>query len=300
MKKTIFFIFCFTSLICFSQNNKAKKLYDDGVKAFNQNDLKTADSLFKLSADLEPHRDTYYNLAMVKQRLNDFCGYCDGLYNASLYDDTTSIRLYNSRCLKKDTMFYENIKEKNINYYCVTYIQICSGKKARQLYKKKLKKNNAVLFEIINTDSLLLKEEDIYSPFFEIDKVPDSNIVYLFYDEPNLVHFTCDEMPTYPGGRDSLWNWVYDNLNYPRSAKEFGIERKVYVSFIVDEKGQVTNAHVLTGIDSYGDCDAEALRVVKVMPKWNPGKENGKPIKVRFIIPITFSLIKPHIDFGWW
>jgi TonB family protein len=285
MKKTMLFIFYFTSLICFSQNKEAIKwigfsqneeaikLYDKGVKAFNKNDYKVADSLFTLSVKIEPHKDTYYNLAIAKEKLNDSCGFCDCLYKASIYGDTESGKLYNSKCLKTDTIFYKNIKEKNVNYFYTTTIKKCSKEKTHLIYKKYIDKGkiDSICFD---NDSLKFKEDEIYSPNFEIEKVP-----YLKLYE---------EMPSFIGGDEARMRFLWNNIKYPSTAKENGIQGKVFITFIIDEQGQVTNVQILKGIGRV--CDEEALRVVKMMPKWNPGKSCGKPVKVQYNMPIVFTL----------
>ena len=78
------------------------------------------------------------------------------------------------------------------------------------------------------------------------------------------------------------------NLRYPRQAKKMGIQGKVYIRFIVDTDGSLTNIEVLKGIGA--GCDEEALRVITQAPKWKPGKQRGKPVKVRMTIPIVFKL----------
>lgn len=92
-------------------------------------------------------------------------------------------------------------------------------------------------------------------------------------------------MPEFKGGMDALIKYMGDNIKYP---KETNKEGKVLISFVIDEKGSVTNAEVLKSIDA--DLDKEALRVIKAMPKWNPGKDKGKNVKVKMTLPILFKL----------
>lgn len=97
-----------------------------------------------------------------------------------------------------------------------------------------------------------------------------------------------DEMPEYPGGQDSLLSFISKNVEYPVAAQEKEIEGKVYIGFVVDETGTVTNAKVLRGVDP--DLDKEALRVINLLEKWTPGKEKGKAVKVEYTFPISFAL----------
>ena len=97
-----------------------------------------------------------------------------------------------------------------------------------------------------------------------------------------------ENMPEFPGGDLGLMKYIQKNVKYPAIAKEYNITGKVYVSFIVDKSGVVTNVKVVRGVDK--NLDAEAVRVVKSLPKYKPGKQRGKPVRVMFTIPINFTL----------
>tara|TARA_B100001250_G_scaffold125539_2_gene106771 strand:+ start:27270 stop:27923 length:654 start_codon:yes stop_codon:yes gene_type:complete len=97
-----------------------------------------------------------------------------------------------------------------------------------------------------------------------------------------------ENMPEFPGGDLGLMKYIQKNVKYPPIAKEYNITGKVYVSFIVDKSGSVTNVKIVRGVDK--NLDAEALRVVKSLPKYKPGKQRGKPVRVMFTIPINFTL----------
>lgn len=107
-------------------------------------------------------------------------------------------------------------------------------------------------------------------------------------EKEEIIHFTAEIMPEFPGGDRALLNYLSRNVKYPLIAQENGIEGKVYVSFIIDEQGDIYDVNLLRGVDL--SLDNEALRVVKGMPKWNPGKQGGKPVKVRYSVPIYFDL----------
>ncbi|HCS22042.1 MAG TPA: energy transducer TonB [Bacteroidetes bacterium] len=106
-------------------------------------------------------------------------------------------------------------------------------------------------------------------------------------NEPEIF-VVVEDMPSFPGGQDSMTKFIAANLVYPVKAKENNIQGRVLIEFVVDEKGKVTNAKVVKGIGS--GCDEEALRIVNSMPNWNPGKQRNKPVKVRFVLPIRFQL----------
>jgi len=97
-----------------------------------------------------------------------------------------------------------------------------------------------------------------------------------------------EQMPTFPGGEDKMTEYLYANMKYPSMARETNIQGKVYVNFIVDEDGKINNVKVIRGIG--GGCDEEAVRVVKGMPTWKPGKQNGRTVPVSFNLPIQFKL----------
>lgn len=96
------------------------------------------------------------------------------------------------------------------------------------------------------------------------------------------------EMPEFPGGVEAMMKYIAENVKYPEKAKEKGISGRVFVGFIVEKDGSVTSAKVLRGIG--GGCDEEAVRVIKGMPKWKPGKQEGKPVRVSYMMPIMFKL----------
>lgn len=95
-------------------------------------------------------------------------------------------------------------------------------------------------------------------------------------------------MPQYPGGDDARTKYMMNAIQYPGNAKETGVEGIVNIAFIIEKNGKISNAKVVKGIGS--GCDEEALRVVKEMPKWHPGKHKGKPVRVQMVIPIKFTL----------
>lgn len=102
------------------------------------------------------------------------------------------------------------------------------------------------------------------------------------------IFLVVESQPSFPGGDDALYKYLADNLRYPREAREAGIQGRVFVSFVVEKDGSISNVKVLRGIG--GGCDEEAVRVVLGMPKWIPGKQRGIPVRVQFNLPIKFTL----------
>jgi protein TonB len=97
-----------------------------------------------------------------------------------------------------------------------------------------------------------------------------------------------EEQPGFPGGESALMDYLKNNIKYPQLARESNIQGTVFVTFVVEPNGSISNVKVLRGIG--GGCDEEATRVVKNMPSWTPGKQRGKPVRVQFNLPIRFIL----------
>ncbi len=107
-------------------------------------------------------------------------------------------------------------------------------------------------------------------------------------DGSKLVYFPEEKMPTFPGGMNALYAYLVDNIKYPEKARKKGIEGRVRVKFVIQQDGSVADLKVQKSIDPL--LDAEALRVVQNMPHWIPGEQEGKAVKVQFVLPISFSL----------
>ena len=107
-------------------------------------------------------------------------------------------------------------------------------------------------------------------------------------DPENDVYQIVQEMPKFPGGDKELIQFVADHIKYPEEAKKAGTQGRVYVGFIVEPDGSLSDFKVLRGI-GHG-CDEEALRVAESMPKWQPGMQRGKAVRVQYLIPVNFKL----------
>jgi len=113
------------------------------------------------------------------------------------------------------------------------------------------------------------------------------------FDEPeseptDVIHVTAEVQPSFPGGVEAFYQYVSKEMNYPRRAINRGVGGKVFVQFVVNKDGSLTDVEVIKGIGA--GCDEEAVRVLKNAPRWNPGKQRGKPVRVRMVIPIIFKL----------
>ena len=107
-------------------------------------------------------------------------------------------------------------------------------------------------------------------------------------EEEDEVFIVVEEDPEFPGGIDSLYAFIRRNLHYPEEAWNNKIEGTVYVTFSVEKDGSISNVKLLRDIG--GGCGAEAVRVVKLMPKWKPGKQRGIPVRTQFNLPIKFKM----------
>lgn len=97
-----------------------------------------------------------------------------------------------------------------------------------------------------------------------------------------------EEQPEFPGGAAAMYKYLQENIQYPDAARNANLTGKVYVSFVVEKDGSISNAVVKRDIG--GGCGAEAVRVVKSMPKWKPGKQRGKAVRSAFTLPVNFNL----------
>ena len=123
---------------------------------------------------------------------------------------------------------------------------------------------------------------------------PDGSVTIKYNGKDEVIkkagedaYMVVDEMPEFPGGMKALMDYISTNVKYPESAKQAGLSGRVTTQFIVDENGVIRDVKVLRGVSP--DLDAEAIRIMSSMPKWNPGKQDGKPVPVRYTVPINFK-----------
>jgi len=110
------------------------------------------------------------------------------------------------------------------------------------------------------------------------------------YKPPAEVFVIVEEMPSFPGGTEALFKFIYDNIEYPRDALENAIEGNVVVRFCVTYQGKIEQSEVIRGI--HPSLDAEAIRIIKTLPTWNPGKQAGNPVNVWYTLRVQFQLLK--------
>lgn len=105
-------------------------------------------------------------------------------------------------------------------------------------------------------------------------------------EQSDKVFEVVDEMPSFPGGQSALFDFMAKNIKYPEVAEECGIQGRVLVTFIVKKDGSLSDVRVAKSVDP--SLDKEAVRIIKSMPKWNPGIHKGKYVNVKFTLPVTF------------
>lgn len=221
------------------------------------------------------------------------------------------------------TFLTEDDDEDTYNYYAITSnenlektIAIICGGRGKDAYARAESIVNTISWvsdddvtapkDIVDVVSL----DDYMAELYPVDAPEPPAIVAEVYDEEDLrtkVYDMVERMPSFPGGTERLTEYLASNVRYPVAAQEYGVEGRVIVSFIVDNGGSIIEpqimrpvSHMVTKTDSKtgkvtefdaGELlNAEALRVVKTMPKWVPGKNNGRLVNVRFNLPIIFRL----------
>lgn len=125
--------------------------------------------------------------------------------------------------------------------------------------------------------AVLKAKEDIAAP------EPPKHVV-----EETKIFTVVEQMPMFPGGDGALMGYLRDNIHYPTVAAENGVQGRVVVGFVVERDGSITDVNILRGVDP--SLDREAMRVVKSMPKWTPGKQNGSAVRVKYQFPVSFRL----------
>jgi protein TonB len=148
-------------------------------------------------------------------------------------------------------------------------------------------------------EELNIVEDDVeVDDFIDFDTDDDENSASTnitmsdFSDEEEEVEpisfAVVEQKPVFPGGDAALMKFIAEHTNYPEIAKENGIQGRVFVQFVISASGSVTSVTLARGVDSY--LDEEALRVVKMIPPWAPGKQRGKAVPVTYVVPINFKL----------
>ena len=125
----------------------------------------------------------------------------------------------------------------------------------------------------------ITRPEEAYTPPAVVEEEEESS---------QQIFTVVETMPEFPGGQGALLQYLAKSIKYPVIAQENGIQGRVSCSFVVNKDGSIVDAEVIRGVDP--SLDKEALRVINSMPKWSPGKQRGKPVRVKYTVPVTFRL----------
>lgn len=146
--------------------------------------------------------------------------------------------------------------------------------------------------EVVEDDVEVEDEIDINAEVDQDEVIEEYEFTPPEIEEEEIVEAeifkVVEEMPEFPGGAAKMMEYIQKNIKYPMMARESDIQGRVFVSFVVEPDGSITNVAVLRGIG--GGCDEEALRVVQSMPNWKPGKQRGSAVRCSFTVPIVFKL----------
>lgn len=272
MKKHLILIICLNiSLFSFSQENDAKKNYELGTRALDKKKYEEAVKYLTLSIAESPVANAYYNRAVAYYYLGDSCSFCNGLIDAAMLNDKGAEELYKSKCMYSTTVktLPDSLRG---NYPPISKLVIEHHKCLPDsvVYCVQEFKFHTETIELSKYKSISLEE---YNKII---------------NDENETFVVVEEMPEYPGGMAALTEFVATNLQYPEEAKKAKIEGRVFVHFVVEKDGSIKDVKVLKGL-GYG-CDEEAIRVATSMPKWKPGKQRGKEVRVAYNLPIRFTL----------
>jgi TonB family protein len=151
-----------------------------------------------------------------------------------------------------------------------------------------LKENTLAAQSLMNKLLCLSQLIDVDTPVDSTYKAPPANTT-VFEDEENLVFTVVEDQPDFVGGYEAMIQFIKTNLEMPKDARRKGIDGTVYVQFVIDKDGSIGDVRTIRGI--MPSVDSEAERVISIMPKWDPGRQNGKPVKVRFVLPVRFRAL---------
>ena len=192
--------------------------------------------------------------------------------------------------LIKDTIFYED-DGTYVKFETSDGFQPETGEPCKKLTITSYNADGTPRNNFFITETERRGDTSTYSiePFtFTLSEHLFEQLIDIATSEVDTVYQIVEEMPKFPGGEKALMDYVSNNVKYPEEAKNKNIAGRVFVSFVVEKDGSIGEVKVLRGIG--GGCDEEAVRVIKEMPKWKPGMQKGKPVRVNYMMPIFFKL----------
>lgn len=146
------------------------------------------------------------------------------------------------------------------------------------------------VIEIVEDDEIIEDDIEIDAEADEMTEIEEYIPIEMEEEEidEEKIFVIVEQNASFPGGEKARVRYLIENIHYPTMARESGIQGMVYVTFVVERDGSITDVRVLRGIG--GGCDEEAVRVVTNMPRWIPGRQRNKPVRVQFNLPVRFTL----------
>ncbi len=176
----------------------------------------------------------------------------------------------------------------------IDHIDVLKDKASRELYGEE-GKNGVVIITTKNAarEPVNYKATATWQPSSAAtsDDIVSSEVDIETETNDSEAFDVVEKMPEYPGGIEGMMKFLQENIHYPETASKAGIQGRVLINFIVESDGRISNIHVVRKVND--DLDAEAVRVVGAMPKWTPGMQKGKAVRVKYTLPISFRLNKP-------
>ncbi|MDR0507425.1 MAG: energy transducer TonB [Dysgonamonadaceae bacterium] len=190
-----------------------------------------------------------------------------------------------------DSVFFTKFIYENMHYPLIDFVNGIEGTSVYQFDTDSVGRiNNLQEIESSGSGTLDIEAKrliyEIPREKFEVNQKITISIPFNLAD--NKIYRSVEEMPEFKGGFSEMMKFINKHLHYPIEASEMSIQGRVICGFIVEKDGAISNISVFRSI--YTPIDAEAIRVIAKMPKWNAGKQNGKPVRVYFLLPIMFKL----------
>lgn len=145
-----------------------------------------------------------------------------------------------------------------------------------------------VVEDDVETAEIEIESEDEKDKAVVIQAPVSTSGTGVVEEESEVVFVVVESMPSFPGGDEALFKYLNDNIKYPVIAQESGIQGRVICQFVVNRDGSIVDIEVVRSVDK--SLDAEAIRVIKNMPRWTPGKQRGKTVRVKYTLPVNFRL----------
>ncbi|MCC6372623.1 MAG: energy transducer TonB [Bacteroidia bacterium] len=259
--KSVILSILFIPLFIFSQQDSAKTYYLKGLNAIKIQNYSLADTLFGISLSFKHYGNVHLNKAIAKEKLGDKKGYCENLLWGIYYNNKESGTLFCKNCGKADTIYKNG--------------QGNEAPKDFYLFKE-------ITYKSEFTNPFMVKTDTHNNSL--LSSIKDAEILTINND------FNINEVNAeFPGGVSAMIDYMKRNLNSPKKVVEGKTNVRVNLKFIVLEDGSITNVTVTNITESCPECELEAIRVIKQMPKWSPAKFNEMPVKCYFNLPITFK-----------